>query len=149
MKVVVDTNCLVASIPPKRPEYWLYQAFANGDFTWVVSTEILLEYDEVLTDFYSAEVAEYVLSILLAAANVELIEPFINWQIIVEDPDDNKFMDVAIVANARYLVSNDRHFKVLEKTPFPKVELLSLPEFQKVMGGTRYWRLVSMENCRG
>ena len=46
MNVIIDTNCLIASIPPKNPEYWLYAAFSDKAFTWVVSNEIILEYEE-------------------------------------------------------------------------------------------------------
>jgi uncharacterized protein (DUF433 family) len=30
MRVVIDTNCLLASIPPKNEEFWLYKAFSIG-----------------------------------------------------------------------------------------------------------------------
>lgn len=29
MRVVIDTNCLIASIPKKGDAYWLYLAFAK------------------------------------------------------------------------------------------------------------------------
>ena len=32
MRVVLDTNCLLASIPPKGNYYWLYEAFENQVF---------------------------------------------------------------------------------------------------------------------
>lgn len=49
----------------------------------------------------------------------------------MQDPDDNKFVDCAIACNAKYLVSNDKHFRILKDIPFPKVELLTAQEFQK------------------
>ena len=63
MKAVIDTNCLIASIPKHRPEYWLYQAFRAGDFTWVISNEVLTEYEEKLGQFYSPRTAELVTNI--------------------------------------------------------------------------------------
>ena len=59
MKVVIDTNCLLASIPPKNPEYWLSLSFRRKDFDWVISNEILLEYEEIITDFYSPKTADW------------------------------------------------------------------------------------------
>jgi uncharacterized protein len=44
MKVIIDTNCLVASIPRQNPEYWLYLSFRAGDFDWAISNEILSAY---------------------------------------------------------------------------------------------------------
>ena len=43
MRVVIDTNCLRASISPKSPFYQLYLDFRVLKFEWWVSTEILLE----------------------------------------------------------------------------------------------------------
>lgn len=79
MKVIVDTNCLIPSIPRKNPEYWLYLAFKAKSFDWVVSNEILLEYEEQLIDFYSVRTSELVLNIFLTAANVVFAEPYIKW----------------------------------------------------------------------
>jgi len=39
------------------------------------------------------------------------------------------FVDCAIVANAQYIVTEDRHFKVLETIDFPKVDVVGLDEF--------------------
>lgn len=134
MKVIIDTNCLIASIPRKNPEYWLYQAFSEKIFEWVISNEILLEYEEQLSQFYSPLTAELVLNILAIASNVTFSEPFLHWGLIYKDPDDNKFADLAISANANYLVTNDRHFNVLKSLPFPTVEVVSLEEFRVILG---------------
>ena len=44
-RVVIDTNCLRASIPPRSPFYQLYLDFRAMKFEWWVSTEILLDSD--------------------------------------------------------------------------------------------------------
>ena len=134
MNVIIDTNCLIPSIPPKNPEYWLYLAFKKKAFNWVISNEILLEYEEQLGEFYSPFTADLVLNILLTASNVMRSEPFINWQLIISDPDDNKFADLAISTNAQYLVTNDHHFDVLKTLPFPTVKVVSLNEFKEILG---------------
>ncbi len=133
MRVVVDTNCLLASIPPKSVHYWLYLAFEEKKFDWVVSNEILSEYEEKITDRYSELTADLVLSILSAAPNTIFAEPFYNWQLIENDPDDNKFADIAIAQNADFLVTNDRDFDILKALDFPKVRVVSLNEFKKIL----------------
>jgi len=50
--------------------------------------------------------------------------------LIPADPDDNKFTDCAIAAQARFLVSEDRHFAVLRKVEFPKVEVIGVKAFR-------------------
>ena len=55
--------------------------------------------------------------------------PFSSYRVIEQDPDDNEFVDCAIVAGADYIVSEDAHFRVLEKIPFPKVKVILLNQF--------------------
>jgi len=49
--------------------------------------------------------------------------------LIEADEEDNKFADCAIVARAKYIVTNDRHFNILKITPFPKVDVVKIDEF--------------------
>lgn len=134
MRVVIDTNCLLASIPPRSPSYALYQAFQRERFIWVVSNEILTEYAEKLTDIYSQTTADLVLTILTVAPNTLFQEAYFKWQLIENDPDDrsvgpNKFVDVAVAAGVDYLVTNDTHFSILKSIDLPKVTVVSLHEF--------------------
>ena len=133
MRVVIDTNCLIASIPPRSSAYWLYQAFQQQCFEWLISNEILLEYEEQIAAYYSPKTAEIILKILSIAPNVIYKEAFINWNLIEQDPDDNKFVDLAISVNAHFLVSNDRHFDVLKTVDFPTVKVVSLEEFRQIL----------------
>ena len=133
MKIVLDTNCLLMSLP-KNTEYSLvWKAFCEGSFTLCYTTEILNEYFEVLSRFYSPEVAKNVTETILTMPNVEPVTVYFNWRLITADPDDNKFVDCAICANARFIVSNDRHFDILEEIDFPKVDVLTIEEFKEIM----------------
>jgi uncharacterized protein len=134
MRVVIDTNCLIVSIPPKGNYYWLYEFFRVGKFEWFISNEILTEYLEQLTLRYSESTAFVVYSILSTSRYVTFSEPFYKWELMTNDPDDNKFADMAIAANADYLVTNDKHFNILKLIEFPKVNVISLDEFKKVAG---------------
>lgn len=53
---------------------------------------------------------------------------------VIDDPDDNKFSDLAISTNAHYLVSNDRHFNIFKKIKFPSLKVIKLEEFKKILG---------------
>jgi len=46
-----------------------------GKFVWFVSTEILLEYEEILKNIYSQNTAQLVLNQLAIAPNVVFAEP--------------------------------------------------------------------------
>ena len=43
----------------------------------------------------------------------------------------NKFVDCAIIGNAEFIVSDDKHFSVLKDIPFPHVEVKKLIEFSQ------------------
>lgn len=61
--------------------------------------------------------------------NVKLTKVFFKWNLIIEDPDDNKFVDGAISGNAKYIVSNDKHFRILKNITFPKVDVIKADVF--------------------
>jgi predicted nucleic acid-binding protein len=41
MRVVIDTNLLLASISPKSSSNWLYKAIFSGQFTLCVTTDMI------------------------------------------------------------------------------------------------------------
>lgn len=77
-------------------------------------------------------VSEAVLQSLLELPNVELIDVYYRWNLI-KDQDDNKFTDCAIASRSHYLVSNDNDFSILKKIDFPKVELIKIVDFEKIL----------------
>lgn len=133
MRIVFDTNCLVASIPRQSPYRPVYESIRQGKISLAVTTEILGEYAEILSSFYSDTVGQNVLAQLLLLPKTELVTVFYNWLLIGQDPDDNKFADCAIAANVDYLVTNDRHYDVLKKTDFPKVSVIKLDRFMAML----------------
>lgn len=60
-----------------------------------------------------------------------VIDTNFNFKLISADPDDNKFIDCAIAANAKYVVTEDSHFEILKHIDFPKVNLISLDDIIK------------------
>lgn len=136
MKIVLDTNCLIPIIIPGSFGNDIWQAFRDGRYTLCVSTEILLEYEEILTRITGdEEFSKDVIEAILSANNVERVTPSFRFHLITADPDDNKFVDCAIIAGATYIVSNDKHFKELERYEFPKVAVRTLTEFLSIIRG--------------
>lgn len=132
-KIVLDTNCLIASLSRHGEYYSVWKGFQEGKYTLCVSTAILEEYEEIIGQKTSAIVARNVIDLLLKKKNVELIQPFFNFHLIEADHDDDKFVDCAFAADAAYIVSNDNHFNILEKVTFPKIFVLKLREFMKIL----------------
>lgn len=103
----------------------------EGIFTLAVSNEILTEYEEQIANFYAPSVAENVLKTLMNIPKLEKAQIYYRWQLIQVDYDDNKFVDCAVACGADYIVTHDKHFKVLEKIEFPKVPCISLDKFKE------------------
>ena len=134
MRIVLDTNCLVPVIVPGSPSNDVWQAFRKGLYTLCVSTEILLEYEEILMYLTNdREFTSLVIEAISNSPNVVKITPHYHFNLITADPDDNNFVDCAITAGATYIVSNDKHFKELEKYDFPKVDVRTLKEFVDIV----------------
>lgn len=134
MKIVLDTNCLLPIIVPGSFGHDIWRAFRQEKYTLCVSTDILFEYEEILTRISgSSEYANLVVTAISEAHNVEHVNPAFRFNLIKTDPDDNKFVDCAITAGATYIVSNDRHFDVLAQYDFPKVDVRTLKEFLEIV----------------
>jgi uncharacterized protein len=132
LRIVLDTNILLVSISSRSLYHWIFQKLLNGEFELYVTTEILMEYEEIIASKYNEKVAKDVLRALLKLPNVHRQLIYYHWNLIYLDPDDNKFVDCAVSANAHYLVSNDRHFRVLKEIPFPRIEVLKIDEFKTI-----------------
>lgn len=130
MKVVIDTNILLVSISPTSKYRWIFDGFLKEDYTLCVTTDILMEYEEILSNHMSSAFATTILQIIENAPNVELITRYFKWNLIKVDVDDNKFVDCAITANARFIVTHDKHFKILESIDFPKVNVIDAEKFK-------------------
>lgn len=128
-KIVLDTNCLISSLSKRGQYYPVWKGLQAGKYVLCVSTEILEEYAEIISQKMSVEVAANVIHLLLESQYVELINPYFRLQLIKDDQDDDKFVDCAFAANATYIVSDDKHYDVLKDIEFPKLLVLKLKEF--------------------
>lgn len=133
-RYVIDTNCLIMMISAKSGYYRLWQDFLEGKYTIVLSNDILEEYIEVISRNLRPETAEFVSYVLLNSENVGRVDPTFHFHLIKADPDDNKFVDCAIVGNATLIVTNDRHFNELDKINFPKVFHKRIDALMKDLG---------------
>ena len=131
MKIVLDTNVFIACIGKTSPYRWIFDAIIDGRLTLCISNEILLEYQEILSRRTRLEIAENITNFLTIYPYVDHTEIYYSWQIVSEDPDDNKFIDCMIAANATCIVSNDRHFRPYCDLDFPPLKILTTEEFEE------------------
>lgn len=131
MKIVLDTNVLLISLPTKSKYRPIFDYLTNGKFKLAISNEIISEYMEIIEQKINEIIANNVIELLLSLENVLKVEVYYKWGLIEKDYDDNKFVDCAISSEAKYIVTNDKHFNILRDVQFPKVNIISIDDFLK------------------
>ena len=133
MRIVLDSNVLLVAVSKRGNYRAIWDAFVEGNYQLVVSDEILYEYEEILKLHSAPGVSEIITEILIESPDVVFQNVYYNWNAIKNDPDDDKFFDVAFASNADYLVTNDAHFNVVKDLHFPSVNIISASGFIDVL----------------
>lgn len=128
-RIVLDTNCLLQVLPSHSPYHKIWTEILYGNIALCVNTEILIEYEEILTKKTTKEIAHNVVEAIARLHTTQFQETYIHFDLIEQDVDDNKFVDCAVAADAEYIVTNDSHFNVLKEIDWPKVTVLTIQEF--------------------
>jgi putative PIN family toxin of toxin-antitoxin system len=136
MKVVLDSNVLLVAIGRKSRFRPIWDKFIEGQYQLIVSEEVLHEYEEILKQRSAPGVAELVSDIFIESPDIIYTRVYYFWNAITQDPDDNKFFDVAAAANADFLVTNDAHFNEAAKIPFPHINIISSEAFLELIQKT-------------
>ena len=138
MKIVLDTNVLLMSLPVASPYRSIFDRIGKEEITLAINNEILWEYEEILSVKTKPEIAFNVINYLLRLNSVELYSSYFKFNLITADVDDNKFVDCAITSQSDYLVTNDKHFDVLKEIPFPKVNVISASNFLNIISNNEW-----------
>ena len=132
MKIVLDTNCLLYAVSNESDYHGILTALQQGRYTLCYSNDILMEYEEMLLRFYGKKITEHILGFIFYSINTLLITPYFQWNLILADPDDNKFVDCALNAGADFIVTNDKHFNILKNIDFPKINVIDIEAFKEI-----------------
>jgi putative PIN family toxin of toxin-antitoxin system len=133
LKIVLDTNALLRTISRRSPFAIILDKLYDGHYELWISNDILLEYDEKISDIFSGETAELILGAFALLPNVKKADIHYHMFLISADNDDNKFSDCAFAGNVHYLVTNDKHFNVLSTIPFPSINVITLEKFAELL----------------
>lgn len=129
MIIIIDTNILVSAvISGRKPESVINWIINQPDYQWIVSEEILAEYQQVLnrrkfklTDIQKEKWLN------LIQNSTKLIDVSSEFD-FPRDQKDAKFIACAISANADFVITGDRDFtkiKTLENTLIISVALFT------------------------
>jgi putative PIN family toxin of toxin-antitoxin system len=115
IRAVVDTNVFVSGIFWKGTPMQVIEAWIDGKFKLIVTSEILLEYERVLESLgKKAKFSNYDRILELVKLNAEMANPVAFTRPICRDKDDDKFLAAALGGSAQYIVTGDDDLLVLD-----------------------------------
>ena len=117
-RAVFDTNVFVAAFlsqNERSPNRELMRRWLQGDFSLIVCDHLLLEIaDKFLARRISPNLLLRLLKDLLRYAEWQSVRQEEITTVIEKDRKDDPIIACAVQARADYLVTNDRHFDVLD-----------------------------------
>lgn len=132
MKIVLDTNVLLQAISSRSVHHWIWESLRTQQITLCITTDILLEYEEVIAVKRNPELARLIIEVLILMPNSIRTEVYFRFGLPEKDPDDQKFTDCAITCGADYLVTEDTDFKSIKDLPFPPVRVVTAAQFRDI-----------------
>jgi len=128
MKVVIDTNVIISGTFWSGTPYKILEAWRDSSISMVTSLEIIDEYTRVAKElsiqYPSIDTSRF---IKLITTNCELYSPMKLIQQVSVDPDDDKFIECAIAANVKNIISGDKD--LLDISGYNAIEVLKPKDF--------------------
>ncbi len=132
MRVVVDTNVLVSAILRGRtPREVIQFIIDTPDYDWMVTSEILKEYKEVLSRpkfKLTQEVIEEWWFVLDTVTRLVEVNDVVDFP---RDRKDAKFLACALATDADFLLTGDRDFTEAEN--LGKTRIISVSLFKRLL----------------
>ncbi len=131
MRAVLDTNIFISGIHWAGASGKIIDKWLENKFEIISSAEIV---DEIIRTFISFKIPLDFEEILAWASIIVeksfFVEPKIRFD-IVEDKDDNKFIDSAVEGKADYIITQDNH--LLKIKEFRGIKILMPEEFLRLL----------------
>ncbi|MGH9195786.1 MAG: putative toxin-antitoxin system toxin component, PIN family [Acidimicrobiia bacterium] len=127
VRVVFDTNILISGHFWKGPPYRCRLAVDAGLAVLVLSEPILTELGEKLITKFGVSKADVdsIMERLRTSSELTDVEGKSGW--VPQDPDDDKFIETALVGGATLIISGDRH--LLKLGNVQGIEILTARQF--------------------
>lgn len=114
LRAVLDTNVVLAakrSTYPQSPNAEIITRWMAGEFTWLVSEDVLLEYTEKLLEKGIDPLRVEMLVADLLQYGEEVPIRFFHFRHYPVDADDVAFLLATLNGDATHLVTYDEHLK--------------------------------------
>ena len=127
-RVVIDTNVFVSSFFGGNPRR-IIDLWKTGKVILCLSRPIIEEYVDVLRrlGLQNEKELDELLSLFAQGFHVLFSAQTPKLNIVLEDPDDNKFIECAVALKAGFLVSGDKHLTGIND--YMRIKIISPKEF--------------------
>jgi len=113
-RVVLDTNVLVAAhFNQGSASNRILELCQRKKLALVLTSHILKEFSLILRNISARKSFRKRMDKIISQAILIKKAPRVN--VVVEDPEDNKFLSCALAGKADYIITSDRHLLVLRK----------------------------------
>jgi len=130
-KVVVDTNIFISALLGSKTCKHLYEGLEKGHFQLVLSSELLMELEEVVKrakfELDEREVKSFIG--LIKRRSIEVIPS--ERITLCRDPKDNLVLESAIVIKIDFIVTGDKDLLIL--SPFRKIPIITPAKFSNLL----------------
>lgn len=128
--MVLDTNLFVAAFWNKRSaSAEILNACLEGQAHLYYTKQIVAEIRLILRNIRATPgYRHFVDEILKKGTEVKPLGPV---SVVLDDPEDNKFLACALAANAEYIITNDEH--LLRLKTFHRVSIAKPSEFKRLL----------------
>jgi uncharacterized protein len=142
MKVVLDTNLLISAfITPNGEPAQVVKLLQTEDFYLLLSANVLTELERViqypklrkLYQYTDEQIATFLEGLRRVAVWVEETEPL---SVVQNDESDNRFLELAVAGNARYIITGDKRH-LLKIRRYQSIEIVSPIEFLTLIRAER------------
>jgi len=147
MKIVLDTNVVISGIFWKGTPHKILEIIeSRKDIEFIQGIATFNELETVIKRGKFADITrtralniDAVLEALLTVCKFyhisEESKTIVNQDVTLKDPDDLKFIELAIEAGADYIISGDPHLLEIKKCN--KIEILNPLEFLNIISNPR------------
>ena len=129
MKIVIDTNVFISAVLFGGEADKILSLGKGKKVTIVISKEILNEYIKVLAypkfKLTDEEIKSIIGEELLPIVTIVNVNSIIKY--IKADPEDDKFLSLAVDGQADYIISGDKH--LLDVKKYKKFKIITIKEF--------------------
>ena len=126
MKVILDTNILINGLNDKASITWkILELARTGDARFFASHKIIREYELIINREVKNEINKNILEKFIS--QVEVIKNTKYVKAVKWDPEDDKFINTALSANADYIISSDNH--LLELQEYENIKIVKPEDF--------------------